>query len=242
MNVEEMSLEKLKSEFVLQERLICSYQKENERLTKLLKDEELRINSNQALFYDQQELLNRELNKLRNEANSTEVQSWRRKKSAEELRLELEQDGKIRFLQEKLAEMEEQTLNREKAFLQKIHRYQQQCSELRQALNKLEGTEKEKLQVELKGKDAEIEDLRSQLRSAQSYRSKADSTERNLLLCQRQLNYVRKELVSHGMNAADVQSFLTAEISLPEALTKLSHSVFVLVTKHQNVQQQKKIR
>jgi hypothetical protein len=58
--------EKLKAEISSQELLLAGFQRENERLLKELKSREAEDAARKAKFFDQQESMNKELNRLRN--------------------------------------------------------------------------------------------------------------------------------------------------------------------------------
>lgn len=126
--VSRKEFEELVQDREMQEHLIAGYQKENEKLSHQLKARETDEQTRRAEWFDQQESLNKELNRLRNivgietsdknyastigssvegldnNRDSRAVGHYR--KSASMLRSELDTDALIRHLHEKIAELE----------------------------------------------------------------------------------------------------------------------------------------
>ena len=116
LSVNKAEYERLLKDHAAQEHLIDGFQRENERLAKLVKEHETEQNLRTALYYDQREELNKELNRLRNAGRAAggvgphnahdELPVSLHQKSAEALREELRMDAEIRTLKERLAEAE----------------------------------------------------------------------------------------------------------------------------------------
>jgi hypothetical protein len=119
------------------ENLLNSFQKENERLIKLSKKQEIQENFLKTSFFNQQEELNRELNKLKNEQNNNINFIQHNKKTADILKTELELDCLIRELKEKLIISEKTIKNNEYEFQSIIEKLRFENKELISTINNL---------------------------------------------------------------------------------------------------------
>lgn len=132
-SLEKSEYDNLLKEYKAQEVLITGFQKENERLAKLLKEHEDEDSARRAAFFDQQEEMNRELNKLRNAYRRDFVQHSGRM-SADLLRVDLEKDATIRSLQGRLREAEAQMGDRESDLRKELEKFKRENRELVGAL------------------------------------------------------------------------------------------------------------
>ncbi len=242
--ISELGFEELKKEFAVQENLIMSYQKENARLTKLLKDQEHQNASKQAQLFDQQEALNRELNKLRNiNANvCSDEADFRKKKSPQDLAHELEQDGKIRYLQDKLVDLESQMLSREKGFLTSINKYKQENTELLGIIREMKDSQPHELQIEFGKLIKEKEMLFQELQQMQHNKRRCDELEKKLLLYEQSLNFVKRELLECGVSKEVISQFLQSGLPIPSLLTHFSEASISPLKIHKDTRDRKRIR
>jgi hypothetical protein len=123
-SVNRLYYESLLHDHTDQEALIVGFQKENERLTDVLKNREFIELTKQAAFYDQLEVLNKELNRLRN--GNCERDHINAAKSSfvglthgsvDQLRTDLELDIMVRSLKERVAIAENEAKDRERVFV-----------------------------------------------------------------------------------------------------------------------------
>lgn len=138
--------ESMLAEIDSQEKLIAGFQRENERLAEVVRGREAEERAKKAHFFDNQEALNKELNRLRNMVGETEaagigtrargsggdageglngatgatVLTAHARKSAEVLRMELDMDATIRALRERVAIAETSAGVRERELQQTI--------------------------------------------------------------------------------------------------------------------------
>ncbi len=157
-NVPKEELDALLKDYATQERLLDGYHKENERLVRLMKERESEDNARKALFLDQQEELNKQLNLLRNQygvppdqkdlsqANRNVLLRKSYQKTAEQLRFELELDAKVRYLQEQLTEHREEAGKRERQLLHSAGNLRTENNDLRKELERLCNTDRQQLE------------------------------------------------------------------------------------------------
>lgn len=130
-SVNKAEYEKLINDHAAQERLLDSFQKENDRLAKFAREKETEQQLRSAVFFDQREELNKEVNRLKNvtrasgtshptttvpvqNMNFDDVPVPTSRKTAETLRMELQMDATIRALKEQLADAESGRSERER--------------------------------------------------------------------------------------------------------------------------------
>jgi hypothetical protein len=149
--VSRIEYEKLVAECLSQESLIEGLQKENERLFHVMRDKDNDDKASKASFFDQQEHMNRELNRLRNllgkadivDINAAEGESsvgavgvsnvpglLMLRKSSDYLRAELDADATVRSLRERVAIAESNAGAREKELQVTIDKLRKENREL----------------------------------------------------------------------------------------------------------------
>ena len=156
-SVSRREYESLVCDHAAQERLLDAFQKENDRLARLAKERESEQQLRSAVFYDQREGLNKELNRLKNanraaggsqaateaahppppplptanmNINIDEVPIPTSKKTSEALRMELQMDSTIRALKEQLAEAQGGLGDRERDLQVVIEKLRKENGEL----------------------------------------------------------------------------------------------------------------
>jgi hypothetical protein len=194
-----------------QEKLIEAYQTENERLSLLVKSHEQKEAALQASFFDKQEKLNKEMNRLRNAASSiTCGDNLNKRKSVEELRQELDNDGKIRYMQDKIGELEHQMIERERSLLGTIDKYKEDCRTLTEEKNSmLLKSNSSKLEAMLELKNREINELRHKIKWYQENQQILEKLQSKIQTQNQQLLSIRNQLVRQGLSPALVNKILS---------------------------------
>jgi hypothetical protein len=100
----------------LQEKLLAGFQRENEKLIQQIKKRDLEEKTQKAQFYDQQEAMNKELNRLRNLTKGIvdKEHPHHLGRSASHLQSELNAESSVRYLQEQLMEVKQKAKEKEK--------------------------------------------------------------------------------------------------------------------------------
>lgn len=237
-----LGLEDLKKEFLVQEKLIAAYQKENARLTKVLKDQEIEVATKQAQFYDKQEALNRELNRLRNSLTPLHDIDLKAKKKTSDLATELEQDGKIRYLQEKISDLEAQMITREKGFISSINKYKLEIAELNNIIQHAKSLHPHHFEIELENRLQEIDQLKNQLSKLRDYKLRFEDVGTKLLLKEQSLNVVKRELLGCGVSLDLIEQFLSGAVSMTVVLSRVSDSVLTKLRTQKESREAQKIK
>ena len=149
--VNRVDYEKLVSDHAAQERLLDAFQKENDRLAKFAREKDTEQQLRSAVFFDQREVLNKELNRLKNatrasgaatesplksdqpfsaQQNYDEIPIATSKKTADTIRMELQMDATIRSLKDQLKEAESGMHERERDLQVTIEKLRKQNREL----------------------------------------------------------------------------------------------------------------
>jgi uncharacterized protein YukE len=233
--VSQEEYEKLVAECLSQEALIEGLVRENGRLGQVVRDKDLEFKAAKATFFDQQEQVNRELNRLRNlvgvEACSPETMGKAQniieelpagggpillRKNSDMLRAELDLDATIRSLRERVAIAESNNGAHEK--------------ELKQTIDKLRNENRELIEISARNKQtimAEFLSSQNQLEQNLVALQKENSSlkarlvwyaenqelletigrERDVLRVH--VNTLRREFLRRGFSASDVEKLLT---------------------------------
>lgn len=190
--------EDLRKEFFIQEKLLAAYQKENERLSSLIKEKENALVAVQADFYDKQEGLNKELLRLKNE-NSSVNKEFIKRKGAENIRAEIETDVKLRALQDKIRDMEHQTNERENQFRKTIHLLKEENSKIENEKKLLQSRNVQTLEQELVSYKQEILELKEKIRWYQDGQGVIGKLQNKIDVLTRQQDHVRNQLLLKGI-------------------------------------------
>jgi hypothetical protein len=207
------------SEIDSQEMLITGFQKENERLVNYKRERDHADSSKKAQFFDQQESMNKELNRLRNvigndgtiETKSNKIHnnftSTSIGKSADILRAELSNDAQIRMLRERLAVAESGAGLREKDLQLTIIKLREenrnlltQSNYMRNSVSNQNETNSIHHEIELKKYDNQIQELKTKLAWYAENQELIDDADKGKSLLHSTINLLKTELRRRGMN------------------------------------------
>ena len=203
-------------EIQTQDNLLVGFQKENERLVKEQKVHLADEASRKAAFFDQQEQLNKELNRLRNVVvgdNVTMVSITR--KSVDQFRAELDADAAVRALRERLAIAEAGAGIREKELQLTIDKlrsdYRQLITENNYLTNaKVSGsyTEQQVIDQLNRSHKEEIDQLHEKLAWYAENQQIIEDVVRVKVELNSTISLLKKELKKRGVSANDMKQIL----------------------------------
>lgn len=208
MSVNKKDFEDLVRDYATQERLIEGFQKESERLAKQLKDRNVEEQARRALFFDQQEELNKELNRLRNLTKSNQagphvvddiILGSNQPKTAEQLRTELELDAKVRHLQEKLASLQKDGSDRERQLQNQLEKLRRENQDLQKANKELANKSVEQLEAEVKLHQEENQRLREKMKWFLDNQRLLEEVDQETAKQRKFINFLKEELVKKGV-------------------------------------------
>ncbi len=217
-----------------QERLITGFQKENERLVKLLKEREQEEQAKQAKFFDEKEELNKELNRLRNihkvyleNKNAGQVSSSANnaintttafthehlyaissQKTADQLKLELEMDAKLRYANEKLAVLQKEAGEKERKLHREVDELQKQVNGMKAENDLLRNKSIDELEETLKNMQEENNRLKDKLLWHLENQKMSDESDEQLTYQRRLFHFVTEELVKKGVSPKSISSLV----------------------------------
>lgn len=214
--IAKVEYDRLIAECASQEVLIAGFQKENEKLVKENKQRELAESSRKAQYFDQQENLNKELNRLRNAVEGdtiTPVSTIR--KSADALRAELNTDATIRALRERLAIAESGAGMREKELQTTIDKlradYRQLATEsafISRNVTAYQAGEQQTIDDERKKHSEEINELRSKLAWYAENQELIENSENTIVDLKASVATLKTELKRRGVDSKTINALL----------------------------------
>jgi len=233
--VNKADYEKLVSDHAAQERLLDAFQKENDRLAKFAKEKDTEQQLRSAVFFDQREGLNKELNRLKNvtrasgaatetaprvgenasPANFDEIPIPTSKKTAETLRMELQMDATIRALKEQLREAESGMGERERDLqvtIEKLRRDNRELAAIAANVNlqQIQPQDSDYLQLQTENSVAreEIASLKQRVEWYVQNQELLDSAEEENQRYRQVIAALKKELVTHGSEVRAVDRII----------------------------------
>lgn len=229
--------ETLVKDFAAQETLIEGFQRENEKLAQRLREREAEENARIAIYFDTQEKLNKEINRLKNLCGVDGVSfaafeeyplggtapgnSLTRRSLAGHLRSELEVDAVVRGLQDRLAVAESGMGDREKELKIQVEKLKQTNRELlleiKTAAKSIGREDTSRLQYENRELREEVVQLTRKLEWYAGNQPLIDRIEDEKEAFRRAVHALQKELVvKQGVDARTVQRILTSAIAKEE--------------------------
>ena len=216
----------LLSEISNLEKLVYGYQKENEKLVQEQKQRQLESNYSKATYFDQTEHLNKELNKLRNATHVISDNAHTStgsvtgdvniiRKSADALRAELEIDGTIRALRERLGDAEAGAGVREKELTITIEKLRADYRQLVTEMNNKNNNSKQ-LQVQKEHTiedikavhQSEVKELKTKLAWFSENQELIEQSESARNMLNEKVNLLKKELRRRGMDLKAINALL----------------------------------
>jgi hypothetical protein len=234
-SVTKADYEKLVSDHAAQERLLDAFQKENDRLAKFAREKDTEQQLRSAVYFDEREELNREVNRLKNvsraggaAANDSvteegaprpfdEIPIPTSKKTADMLRMELNADATIRALKERLKEAETGMGERERDLqvtIEKLRRDNRELAAMAANVNLQNIAPQNSDYLQLQTENRVLADQVGQLKQklewyAQNQRL-LDEGEVESQQLRHALSALKRELVQRGLDAKAVDRLISA--------------------------------
>lgn len=163
--VDKSQLETLTLDLLQQERLLSSYEKENDRLSLLLKQQEGEFKGKEMLLQERCVELNKQVNSLQNKLRDSGVilTAVGKEGQAVNLRKELNLDAAIKDLQEKLYSLKKEHSQKERDLISTIDSLREDNGRLLKANSALKATEAEDLRRVLTQREQEVAALRAKI-------------------------------------------------------------------------------
>eukprot|EP01039_Chlorochromonas_danica_P004266 gene4266-4686_t len=194
-SVEKADLESLLKDYSIQERLLESYHRENERLALRMKEHEAQEQSRHALFLDQQEELNKQLNALKNQKPGGYLSS---QKTAEQLRQELELDSKVRHLQQQVEEERIAARERERLLQNTVTSLREERAHLNKKVEDLQSVDLQELQQGLEHLAGEKKRLEEKMRWFVDNQRLVADQDQEVARLRSQLYCLKQEVIKRG--------------------------------------------
>lgn len=234
-SVSKADYEKLVSDHAAQERLLDAFQKENDRLAKFAREKDTEQQLRSAVYFDEREELNREVNRLKNvsraggaAANDSvneegaprpfdEIPIPTSKKTADMLRMELNADATIRALKERLKEAESGMGERERDLqvtIEKLRRDNRELAAMAASVNLQNITPQNSDYLQLQTENRVLADQVAQLKQklewyAQNQRL-LDEGEQEGQQLRHAISALKRELVQRGLEGKAVDRLISA--------------------------------
>lgn len=224
--------EKLVSDHAAQERLLDSFQKENDRLAKFAREKDTEQQLRSAVYFDQREELNKELNRLKNATrasgtshphitapavptNFDDVPVPTSRKTAETLRMELQMDATIRALKEQLADAESGRSERERDLQVTIEKLRRDNRELAAkaanvTLQQIVPQDSDYLQLQTENR-VFADKVAAQQQRLEWYAQNQkllDAAEEEVQQCRQTIAVLKRELVQRGLEPKTVDRLI----------------------------------
>jgi hypothetical protein len=250
-SVDKAEYEKLVSDHAAQERLIDAFQKENDRLAKFAREKDTEQQLRSAVFYDQRDVLNKELNRLKNVTRAggaatdtphrvesvspqdfDEIPIPTSKKTAETLRMELQMDATIRSLKEQLREAESGMGERERDLqvtIEKLRRDNRELAAIAANVNlqQIQPQDSDYLQLQTENSVCreEISALKQRVEWYVQNQKLLDSADEETHQYRQVVFALKRELVQHGAEAKTVDRIISSyRVHVPADLASLEDS------------------